>query len=215
MKDFKAEVQVNKEHYSFGHEVSFLNVYNQIDDVLFLVKQRNIENPKILVIGVGDHLLDIILKYKFGFHVKTFDVDSALEPNFVGSVDKVDSAVHEYFDIVVCAHVLEHLPYEYFNQSLQKIRAISDYAIIYLPIAQFGLRLKFEIFPIIAKQINFLCTWFFKKHSFDGQHYWEIGTRGYSLPFVRNKINNFFKIEKEYNAKNWLYSYNFVLKSKK
>ncbi len=215
MERFSAKIQVDKEHYAFGHEVSFLNAYNQISDVLFLIKKNKIKNPRILIVGVGDGLLSIVLKHRFGCSVKTLDIDGGLAPDFVGSIDEVDSIVREKFDIVVCAHVLEHLPYEYFEQSLQKIGSLSSYAIIYLPIAQFGFRFNFEFFPLFSRQINFLSTWFFKRHIFDGQHYWEIGTRGHTLSSVRKTIGKHFRIEKEYNAKNWMYSYNFVLTSGK
>lgn len=215
MKKFKYMVQVETEHYALKDEISFLNVYNQMSDVLSIVRRRRIENPKILIVGVGDDLLKIILKEKFGYTIKTFDIDADLKPDFVGSIDEIDTVILEKFDVIVCAHVLEHLPFEYFAKSLEKMKNISSYSIIYLPIAQFGFRLKFELFPVFSKSINFLSTWFFKVHKFDGQHYWEIGTKGYPLPFIRRVMRKHFKIENEYNAKNWMYSYNFVLKSNK
>lgn len=214
MNNFKATVQVKKEHYNFTHG-NFINLYNQIDDIVNLVKKNSILNPKVLIVGVGDDLLRIILENKFKFMVKTIDIDHELEPDYVGSVDNLQEVFSEKFDIVVCAHVLEHLPYEYFNKSLEQIKSISSHSLIYLPIAKAGLSLGIGIYPLFFKKINFISTWFFKKHTFDGQHYWEIGTRGYQLSYIRKQIEKYFKIEREYNAKNWLYSYNFVLKSKK
>lgn len=215
MNKFNASIQVDRSHYDVKSEIAFLNLFNQVNDISLIVQANQIASPKILIVGVGDDLLNILLREKFGYYVKTFDIDEQLRPNLVGSVDKMSSIVHEKFDIVVCAHVLEHLPYEYFEQSLKEIKSIANYAIIYLPIAQVGLRFDFGLHPIFLKNFNFLSTWFFKKHKFDGQHYWEIGTKGYPLSFIQKEVRKYFSIEKEYNAKNWLYSYNFVLKSRK
>jgi hypothetical protein len=214
MRKFKATIQVKKEHYTsvLG---SYIHLYNQVDDITKLIKKYKIIEPKILIIGVGDDLLKIMLKNKFGFVVKTMDIDPNLEPDYVSSVDNLQNKVLEKFNIVVCAHVLEHLPYKYFNNSLSQIKAISDYSLIYLPIAKFGLSLGIGIYPLFFKKMNFVPTWFFKKHKFDGQHYWEIGVRGYSLNKIRKELEKYFYIEKEYNPDNWLYSYNFILKSKK
>lgn len=214
MKNFEAQVQVKKEHYKFV-EGSYINLYNQVRDVIDLVQKNKIINPRILIIGVGDDLLRIVLKNKFNYAVKTMDIDSDLKPDYVSSVDNLQEVVLEKFDVIVCAHVLEHLPFDYFNKSLEQIKSISDYSLIYLPIAKFGLSLGAGIYPLFFKKIYFVSTWFFKKHKFDGQHYWEIGTSGYSIENIRSEVKKYFNIKNEYNPENWLYSYNFVLKSKK
>lgn len=214
MKKFSAEVQVDKEHYELKHEVSFLNAFNQLKDILFLVNEKKLSNPKILIIGVGDNILATLLRHKFGFYVRTMDIDKDLDPDAVGSVDNLKDAVQEEFDIIVCAHVLEHLPSDRFEASLRQIHKASKYSLIYLPIAKFGLLFEFGLHPIFKKRISLLSTWFFKSHRFDGQHYWEIGTRGFSLKKTRKYLRKYFVIVNEYNAENWLYSYNFILESK-
>jgi len=214
MDNFKANIQVKKEHYNFV-QGSYLHLYNQVRDVFDVVNKNKIINPKILIIGVGDDLLKIVLENKFQFTIKTIDIDPELEPDYVGSVDNLQEVFSEKFDIVVCAHVLEHLPYKYFNKSLEQLKSIADNALIYLPIAKVGVSLGFGIYPLFFKKIYFISTWFFKKHKFDGQHYWEIGVQEHSLNKTKAEIKKYFNIEKEYNPENWLYSYNFVLKSKK
>lgn len=214
MENFKATLQVKKDHYNFV-EGSCIHLYNQVKDILDLVEKKKIISPSVLIIGVGDNLLKIVLENKFKFRVKTIDIDSELNPDYVGSVDNIGNVVMEKFDIVVCAHVLEHLPFKYFNKSLEQIKAITDYSLLCLPIAKFGIIIGAGIYPLFFKKIYFISTYFFKKHKFDGQHYWEIGIRGHSKKKIRREIEKFFNIEKEYNPENWLYSYNFVLKSKK
>jgi len=214
MNNFKTLVQVKKEHYNIVNG-SFNNLFNQVRDVMEIVKRHLIVEPRILIIGVGDDLLKIILQNKFKYTVKTMDIDIELCPDYVGSIENLQEIISEKFDVVVCAHVLEHLPYNYFNKSLEQIKSISDYSLIYLPIAKFGLSFGIGIYPLFFKKLHFISTWFFKKHSFDGQHYWEIGVREHSLYKTRSEIKRYFNIENEYNPENWLYSYNFILKSKK
>lgn len=214
MNNFKSEVQVRKEHYGLV-QGSFINAYNQASDIFGLIKRHNIIRPKILIIGIGDNLLSIILKNKFNCVVKTMDIDPELESDIVCSIENLQGAVSEKFDIIVCTHVLEHLPFEYFNDSLRQIGLVSEYSLVYLPIAKFGLSFGFGIYPLFFKKITLALTWFFKKHNFDGQHYWEIGVRGYPLSKIKKDINKYFNIEIEYNPVNWLYSYNFILRSKK
>lgn len=48
----------------------------------------------------------------------------------------------------------------------------------------------------------------------DGQHYWEIGRRGFPLSRVRAAIGRHFSVAKEYRNEQWPLSYNFVCTSK-
>ncbi len=212
--NFKASVQVDTSHYQLK-QGSFNNLYNQIHDVEYIINMYNLVKPSVLIIGVGDSMLGILLNKKFNCIVKTMDIDPKLKPDYVGSVDNVSDIVEENFDIIVCTHVLEHLPFKYFHKILAQIKVKADYALIYLPIARFGIVFGIGVYPLFFKKIYFISTWFFKKHRFDGQHYWEIGVLGYSKKKIRRGIGKYFEIKKEYNPENRLYSYSFVLKSKK
>ena len=55
---------------------------------------------------------------------------------------------------------------------------------------------------------------FYKKWTFDGEHYWEIGTSNYSLSYVKNKIVNSFNIINTFSPINNLYHKFFILESK-
>ena len=47
-----------------------------------------------------------------------------------------------------------------------------------------------------------------------GQHYWEVGMRGYRVRNLSARFSEFFSVLQHYRNKDWLPSHNFVLKSR-
>lgn len=47
-----------------------------------------------------------------------------------------------------------------------------------------------------------------------GQHYWEMGMRGFTKRVLREKFEKNFNVVASYRNKDWLSSYNWILKSK-
>jgi hypothetical protein len=47
-----------------------------------------------------------------------------------------------------------------------------------------------------------------------GQHYWEIGLRGFKLGDVRKRLLRHFDILSAYRNQDWTPSYNFVLRAR-
>ena len=47
-----------------------------------------------------------------------------------------------------------------------------------------------------------------------GEHYWEIGRRGFRVRDVKKRFERFFRIVQAYRNVDWLPSYNFVLQSR-
>ena len=158
-------------------KANFISYWHQINEVL---KTK----PKdFLEIGIGNGLVSNYLKTK-GINVKTFDIDKRLNPTVVGEVDHLAEYFKENsFDTILCAEVLEHLPFSSFRKSLMEIHKVTKKnVVISLPhhALQFLLHIKI---PLIRKIILTMRIPFPFHHKWkEGYaHYWEIGWKGYPL----------------------------------
>ena len=187
--------QVERSHYfnkKYNHKARWLSYWYQID----LILANDIKN--ILEVGLGagivkDYLLKILED------VKTLDIDPGLNPDIVGSIEKMPLD-NKTFDCVLSAEVLEHIPYQYFSSILKEIKRVSRrYAIISLPDSRYTLLSWYCKLPFVRPII---ILWKLNKkeeHRFDGQHYWEIGKKGYELEKIKSDIiNSGWKIVKSF-----------------
>jgi predicted SAM-dependent methyltransferase len=182
--------QVNKSHYQFSKYLKkgrWISIWHQIDEVIKC-------NPfKVLEIGPGPGIFKHVLNNN-GITVETVDIDPELEPDYVASATQLPFKDNSY-DCVCAFQMLEHIPYEEsliaFKEMVRVSKKnvvislpdvqISGYYSIYVPfIGNYRLQI---ITPILKK----------KKHVFNGEHYWEISKKGYSLKKViadlsKNKV---------------------------
>jgi 2-polyprenyl-3-methyl-5-hydroxy-6-metoxy-1,4-benzoquinol methylase len=206
--------QSNEAYYpSSDYEVpkaNFISYWHQINEVL---KTK----PKtFLEIGVGEGLVSNYLKRK-KINVTTFDIDKKLNPTVTGEVQKLSKYFKENsFDTVLCAEVLEHLPFSYFEKSLREIHKVTKKnVIISLPhhALQFLLHIKIPLIrPIIlTMRIPFP---FHHKWKEGHAHYWEIGWKGYPLERVKKEMSRYFKIKKVYPVPEKPYHWFFILEAR-
>lgn len=202
---FEPKVQISAASYRDRLGLTnFINASYQIRDCLRF-------DPKcVLIIGGGVGLERAILR-QFGIEVTVLDIDEALGPDVIGSVDDLSMFAAKQFDVVIASHVLEHLPFEYFGKSCREIARVGKHALIYLPFACVVPELTFMAQPLFKKTFRLRIPLFWKEHKFNGEHYWEIGTRGYPRSRIRNEIEKVFSIIDEYHNWDWRYSYNFVM----
>ncbi|MDR1985248.1 MAG: class I SAM-dependent methyltransferase [Prevotellaceae bacterium] len=204
-------VQVAASHYQFQEYVDngrWNSYWHQITETLAFAPKT------VLIVGVGDNIVGKMLAEQ-GVQVYTFDFDKELHPDFAGDVADIDDVLQDnYFDVIVCCQVLEHLPYDRFEDILQQLRLHARNVIISLPYS--GIKYKFEIkLPVIKTlKVNLYIHKFFRKYLFDGQHYWETGTKGYSKKRVTKSMKKFFTVKKRFIAPNNLYHLFFVLTEK-
>lgn len=181
----------------------WMSYWYQIKEVLALRPQ------KILEIGIGNKTVCNYLRSE-GIDITTFDIDEKLNPDVVGSVTKIPFGDNS-FDAILCAEVLEHLPFDKFEETLRELkRASKRYIILSLP--HFGpqFKLSFKI-PFLREKRFAFKIYFPIKHKFNGEHYWEMGKRGYSSKKIKDIIRKYFKIKKEFIPFENQYHHFFVL----
>lgn len=177
-------IQVNKTHYfneAYNHKARWMSFFYQIKTL------QKIKSQNILEIGPGNGWVTFILR-DGGLKVTTVDIDKELMPDYVASVNKLPFE-DGTFDTVCAFEVLEHLPFESFVGNLKELsRVSSKYVVISLPDKRrILLHLLLKI-PFINYKNIFIKIPSFKKHAFDGQHYWEIGKIGYPVSRIKKTI---------------------------
>jgi len=183
----------------------WLSYWHQIKEVLNLAPQS------VLEIGVGNKIVSNFIRIQ-NINIKTIDVNLKLEPDFVGSVLDLPFKNNE-FDVVLCAEVLEHLPFEKFRKALEEINRVSKKHVV-LSLPHWGISLYFGIkLPLLKKLEIFIKLPFYKKHKFMGEHYWEIGKRGYPLRKIKGLIKQAgLEILKDYLVFEVPYHHYFILR---
>lgn len=194
---------------------NFVNAYYQYRDLNLCGELK-----KILIVGTGNGLDAQVLRWR-GYEVTTFDIDEKFLPDIVGSVHDLSRFGDGHFDAVIASHVLEHLPVAYLDRSIAEIARVAPHALVYLPVAgrHSQCRLKMDLkgldLSVIFDLFNFL-------HRPDGvtarycqgQHYWELGMRGFTVAAIGKRLESRFEVVRRYRNRDWLPSYNWLLKSK-
>jgi len=109
--------QVDKEHYfrEYDDKRRIMSYWNQVKEVM------NCEPETVLEVGIGNGFVSTYLENK-GYSVTTADIAEDLEPDFIEDVRSLsDSFEEDSFDVVLCAEVLEHIPFEEFGKALEEI----------------------------------------------------------------------------------------------
>jgi SAM-dependent methyltransferase len=195
---------------------NFVNSYYQYRDL-----QRCGEATSVLIIGPGQGLDAAVLKWR-GYRVTTFDIDETFAPDVHGSVHEMAMFADGQFDAVIASHVLEHLAESYLDPSLNEIARVGRHALIYLPVA--GRHCQARLTPgfkgIDLSLIVDVFNYFRRPDGVtpryaQGQHFWEVGFRGFRVRDIRRRMCRFFDILTEYRNRDWIPSQNFVLRSRR
>ena len=191
---------------SYDTKERFCSYWHQINEIISL------KPKKVLEIGIGNRFVTRYLREK-ELNVTTLDVTHDLRPDIVGSVLAIPFK-DDFFDVVACYEVLEHLPYSDFPEALKEIKRVSQkYVVLSLPDVTTVYRINVE-FPRI-KPIKRLVSHPFPRtarHIFDEEHYWEIGKTGYLFKKIKGDIEwSGFKIVKTYRIFEFYYHRFFIL----
>ncbi len=188
-------IQVHKEEgYNFekyGGAARFSSYAHQLEEIL-----RNAPRS-VLEVGVGDGVVGGYLKRQTTIRHCWLDIAEDLHPDVVGDVRRMPFP-DATFDTTCAFEVLEHVPFEDFEESVRELlRVASRRVLISLP--HFGPPVKLLLKVPCAPEIRF--AWkvpFPRTHRFNGQHYWEIGKRGYSASRIRAILSSHATIEREF-----------------
>ena len=197
------------------HLSNFANSYYQYRDLGLCGDVKT-----VLIIGPGQGLDALVLKWR-NYTVTTFDIDKTFNPDFVGSVHDLTMFGDCSFDVIIVSHVLEHLAVPYLDKCLSELGRVGRNCMIYLPVAgrHFQLRVKMDLKGFDFSWIFDLFNRFHRPDGITprycaGQHFWEVGMRGFRVPDLTHRFEKKFFVVKNYRNRDWLPSYNFVLKSK-
>ncbi|MBI2097078.1 MAG: class I SAM-dependent methyltransferase [Candidatus Sungbacteria bacterium] len=176
--------QVPPEHYRalpyLGAD-RWVSYGNQVREVLRLQPER------VLEIGVGNGIVRDALK-NLGYQVTALDIDAELRPDIAASVVRMPISENA-FDVVLAAEVLEHLPFTELDEALGEIwRVTKRHVYITLPHAGAVIDVSIKL-PLLPRfRLFFKVPFFWKRHIFNGEHYWELGKKGFPVSRVKTAI---------------------------
>jgi hypothetical protein len=169
--------QVESTHYDFlayNNPARFGSYYYQ----MALILESGCGT--LLEIGRGDGFLKRNLSATH-IEITTCDFDESLKPQTVGDVRKLPFRGTS-FETVCAFQVLEHLPWDELAPAVNEMkRCASETVLISLPDAGPYIKLQSKLPFLGTRRGLFDLGWIWRPtHRFDGQHYWEVGAKGYS-----------------------------------
>jgi ubiquinone/menaquinone biosynthesis C-methylase UbiE len=192
----KYEKQVNKSHYSFEryfHKSRWMSYWYQSREIISRPEIRS-----VLDIGPGtDFLRSILAIHRPDITYHSLDLAADIKPDILGSVTKMPLPDASY-DVVCAFQVLEHIEFKDFELAIAEMKRVSkQYLFISLPHASPSIRLQVKI-PMLPQVQIAVRIPFPKKHVFNGEHYWEIGKKGYSSKKIRQILESQLTLLDEY-----------------
>lgn len=174
LKGFDREKSLDRSEY-FNEAYFSLPQLFSFSHQIHLIHSLNPDN--ILEIGIGNGFVSNFLK-NAGYRITTADINPRLKPDIVAPIFDLRNKINDSFDLVVCCEVLEHMPFEHFDECIKVISEISTNSLITLPSYKrrwgFNGILDLPRVPIRGFNINFSVP-FYKKKLQDTAHFWEVG----------------------------------------
>ncbi|MDE1925200.1 MAG: class I SAM-dependent methyltransferase [Patescibacteria group bacterium] len=163
----------------------------------------------LLEVGPGMGIIRDVTRHA-GVAYTSVDIAEDLHPDVVAPVTNLPFP-DKAFDVVCAFEVLEHMPFSEFEPALAELARIARRAVL-ISLPHFGpsLRLEFKI-PFLPRVRVAYKIPYPRRHTFNGQHYWEIGKRGYPVSKIRDSMRKQFLITKEFIPFENQYHHFFIL----
>jgi ubiquinone/menaquinone biosynthesis C-methylase UbiE len=194
-RTFEQEASIPMERY---FDASYFN-RKQFDSLISQLLAVNSLSPStVLEIGPGNGIVSDILR-KSGRKVTTFDINENLRPDVVGNIVEIDKIFDDNsFDLILCAEVLEHLPFEHFDAILEKFSRIAKKnVVITLPrnhriLLDFVGSLKLPFIPHLRSNLFLRLP---NRQKWSG-HHWEVDfAPAYSLATLKSIMSKYFSLK--------------------
>jgi len=169
-------------HYGHLYEDKgrLASYWHQVDESLAL------GGKSVLVVGKGSGTASYLLDRR-GLQVTTVDIQAELQPTVLGDVRHLPFS-NRTFDVITCCQVLEHLPFEFFAPCLRELKRVVRRGIV-LSLPDSG---KFsKVLPRLAgkRVVMELPNLALKSMDPDGEHSWEVNSKGVLLRDVQRQID--------------------------
>ena len=173
-----------------------------------LAEIMELDARSVLEIGIGPRVVTGVLR-ELGKEVKTADVDVSLRPDYIVPVQRLTSVIApESFDLVLCARVLHHVPFDEVDAALEEMSKVSKrYVILTVPVDEmriyFGVSatarpwrwLSFRL-PLAVKRLLLRLV---RRSGSDYAQSWKLNCCAEStLQGFEERLSRFFTIEKSY-----------------
>ncbi|MDO8586155.1 MAG: class I SAM-dependent methyltransferase [Armatimonadota bacterium] len=193
-------------YYDFAHYVS----RERMTTFWYQLREAFATNPSsVLEIGVGPKIVAGALREN-GIDVRTADINSALRPDYVLRAQDLTSRLSDdSFDLIVCARVLHHVPFQDFERCLEQLwRVTRKSVILTLPVEDLRIYARFRItslrsiglslrLPVVLKKT--FCKVFPGRFDTEYRRKWKIGSEpAASLKKIEALLAAHFNIEKSY-----------------
>jgi SAM-dependent methyltransferase len=186
-------LQVDREHYAKGSyetKARWASYWHQVNEVVATGASRCLE------VGIGNGFVQARLA-EADIDVTTVDFDPELGPDRVGDIRDLPCADRE-FDVVLCAEVLEHIPFRDVPAAIAELHRVSKHAaVVSVPQTGRWFELTFRVPPFkryqLIRRLPSRREW-----QFDGQHHWELGARNAPYRALSDALERHFTTRRTY-----------------
>ena len=175
----------------YNSKARWLSYWYQISETLAT-------NPKdVLVIGKVSGIVEKTIQlFNPEVNIVSLDINPSLKPDIIGSALNLPFKKGS-FDSILCAQVLEHIPFESFDAVMKELHSVTkNNVILSIPHKRKYIKINLKI-PFTEEKTIIIKHPFTKKRLVSKQHHWEIG-RKVSRGQVMRSIMKFFDLEKEF-----------------